>query len=202
MSSGVTLPLVTALEAIWLAIQERHPDVPDVVLTLGAGSLGERAGQLRLGHFAADRWQHGEHERLPELFVGGEGLQRRPVEILGTLLHEAAHAVAHVRGIKDTSRQGRFHNTRFKALAEELGITVATTGNIGWSNGIVPETIAAGAEVGPLCRTRWGQPPWCVDDKPSGGGLYQGDVWSSWWYECDSRRSRPLTWSDGRLDAE
>lgn len=116
--------------------------MPDVILTLGAGSLGERAGQLRLGHFAADRWQHGENERLPELFVGGEGLQRRPVEILGTLLHEAAHAVAHVRGIKDTSRQGRFHNTRFKALAEELGITVANTGSIGWSSTSVPEETA------------------------------------------------------------
>lgn len=94
MSRGVTVPLVTALEAIWLAIQQRHPDVPDVVLTLGAGSLGERAGHLRLGHFAANRWQHGENERLPELFVGGGRLQRRPVEILGTLLHEAAHAAA------------------------------------------------------------------------------------------------------------
>lgn len=38
--------------------------------------------------------------------MGGEGLARGPVEVLGTLLHEAAHAVAHVRGIKDTSLPG------------------------------------------------------------------------------------------------
>lgn len=98
VSESITLPLVAALETAWSAIQHRHRDVPDVVLTLGAGSIGER-GALRLGHFAAARWQHGEAERLPELFVGGEGLQRTPAEILGTLLHEAAHGVAHVRSI-------------------------------------------------------------------------------------------------------
>lgn len=44
-----------------------------------------------------------------------------------------AHALAHVRGIKDTSRQGRWHNTKFKALAEELGIEVSKDPRIGWS---------------------------------------------------------------------
>jgi hypothetical protein len=71
--------------------------------------------------------------RLPEVFVGGEGLARGPADVLGTLLHEAAHALAHVRGIKDTSRQGRWHNARFKALAEEIGIQVTRDASIGWS---------------------------------------------------------------------
>jgi hypothetical protein len=64
---------------------------------------------------------------------------RGPVDVLGTLLHEAAHAAAHVRGIKDTSRQGRWHNARFKALAEELGIEVAKDPAIGWSPTTLPE---------------------------------------------------------------
>jgi len=45
----VTGPLVVAIERTWAAIQERHPDVPDVVLTLGNGSA--RPGQLTPGHF-------------------------------------------------------------------------------------------------------------------------------------------------------
>jgi hypothetical protein len=73
------------------------------------------------------------------MFVGGEGLALGPVDVLGTLLHEAAHALAHARGIKDTSRQGRYHNRRYAALAEELGLTVAETGAIGWSATRVPE---------------------------------------------------------------
>jgi hypothetical protein len=73
------------------------------------------------------------------VFVGGEeGLARGPAEVLGTLLHEAAHALAHVRGIKDTSRQGRWHNTRFKALAEGLGIDVIKDSRIGWSPTTIP----------------------------------------------------------------
>lgn len=85
----------------WAAIQARHPDVPGVVIALGAGSGGKRG--LKLGHFAADRWQRGDG-KLPELFVGGEGLSRGSRGVLGTLLHEAAHGVASTRDIQDTSR--------------------------------------------------------------------------------------------------
>jgi hypothetical protein len=52
--------------------------------------------------------------------------------VLTTLLHEAAHALAHERGVKDTSRQGRWHNAKFKALAEELGIEVTKARTPGW----------------------------------------------------------------------
>ncbi|MBA2309356.1 MAG: hypothetical protein H0W01_08705 [Pseudonocardiales bacterium] len=76
--------------------------------------------------------------RLPEVFIGGEGLVRGPADVLATLLHEAAHALAHVRGIKDTSRQGRWHNAKFKALAEELGIEVTKDPRIGWSPTAIP----------------------------------------------------------------
>jgi hypothetical protein len=131
--------LVTALDRTWAAIMARHPDVPAVVIALGSGS-GQR--RLKLGHFAPERWQRGEG-RVPELFIGGEGLARGAGPVLGTLLHEAAHGVAATRGIQDTSRQGRFHNTRYKALAEELGITVEKDGSIGWSKTTVPDATAA-----------------------------------------------------------
>ena len=65
--------------------------------------------------------------------ISGEGLRRTPAEVLGTLLHEAAHALAHARGIKDTSRQGRYHNKHFKTHAEELGLTVEHDDRNGWS---------------------------------------------------------------------
>jgi hypothetical protein len=147
MAAGrISTPMVEALEQAWVEIRCRHPDVPPVVVVLGAGSLGTPG--LRLGHFAAMRWHH-EHAgeqggHLAEVFVGGEGLQRGPADVLGTLLHEAAHALAHVRGIKDTSRQGRWHNARFKALAEELGIEVSKDPRIGWSPTRLPMSIRAG----------------------------------------------------------
>jgi hypothetical protein len=132
--------LITAIDRTWAAIQKRHPDVPSVVIALGAGS-GGKAG-LKLGHFAAERWQQAS-TRLPELFIGGEGLAGGARGVLGTLLHEGAHGVASVREIQDTSRQGRFHNARYRALAEELGLTAARTGTIGWSDTTVPDVTAA-----------------------------------------------------------
>ena len=51
--------------------------------------------------------------------------------------------MASAREIQDTSRQGRFHNTRYHALAEELGLTAAKSGAIGWSATTVPGATAA-----------------------------------------------------------
>ncbi|WP_156046190.1 hypothetical protein [Herbidospora cretacea] len=54
----------------------------------------------------------------PELFIAGELLALGAARVLQTMLHEAAHALAHVRGIKDTSRSGnRYHNSLFAELA-------------------------------------------------------------------------------------
>jgi hypothetical protein len=124
--------VVRALEMSWEAIRGRHPDVPAAVMITGAGSGGHRAG-LRLGHFAASRWQLSAAERVAELFVGGEGLERGGAEILGTLLHEAAHGLAYVRQIRESSRQGRYHNRRFCQLAEEVGLEVEHHASLGWS---------------------------------------------------------------------
>ena len=76
--------------------------------------------------------------------ISGEGLRRSPAEVLGTLLHEAAHALAYARGIKDTSRQGRYHNKHFKTCAEQLGLTVEHDDRNGWSaSTITPATETA-----------------------------------------------------------
>nr|AAK20155.1 hypothetical protein [Frankia torreyi] len=91
------------------------------------------------GHFGPDLWTSAQAP-VPELFLAGELLHQvdgQPVghRALQTLLHEAAHGLAHVRGIKDTSRSGnRYHNRRYAALATELGLVppVEPDGR-GWS---------------------------------------------------------------------
>jgi hypothetical protein len=77
------------------------------------------------------------------VLVAGESLHRGPVPTFGTLIHEAAHALAIARGIRDTSRQNRYHNKRFKALAEELGIEVSYSSSLGWSETTVPDKTVA-----------------------------------------------------------
>lgn len=131
--------LVTTIGKVWSAIRNQHPDVPDVVVTLGAGA--KKRG-LVLGHFAASAWQAGD-DQVPELFVGGEGLKSGADALLVTLLHEAAHGVAHTREIKDTSRQGRYHNEKYRVLATELGLTVTKDAKLGWSASALAEGTAA-----------------------------------------------------------
>jgi hypothetical protein len=159
--------LVAALERTWTAIRRRHPQVPEVVMAVASGSVGRR-GELKLGHFADRRWTVASAER-PELFVGGEGLAAGPVEVLGTLLHEAAHGLAATRRIQDTSRQGRYHNRRrYATLARELGLTVQRAGARGWTATAVPAetTTVYAAVVDDLARALV---LWRRAEHPSGG---------------------------------
>jgi len=137
---GAASLLVACLERTWTTIRTRYPDVPDVVLVVASGSEGKR---LNLGHFAPHRWEVAGADRH-EVLVGGEGLHRGPLEVLGTLLHEAAHGLAQARSVQDTSRGGRYHNRRYATLARELGLAVASVKPIGWSATTVPEATAAG----------------------------------------------------------
>jgi hypothetical protein len=115
------------------------------VIVVASGS-DPRSRRLNLGHFAAGRWQLTSSDQptgRAEVLVSGEGLQRGPVDVLGTLLHEAAHGLTYARKVSDTSRQGRYHNRRYASLARELGLEVAHLHPIGWSATSVPEPTAA-----------------------------------------------------------
>jgi curved DNA-binding protein CbpA len=132
--------ILKVLEDTWLEIRRRHPEIPLAVIIIASGTDGKQA---RLGHHAPGRWNVAGEQRT-EIMISGEGLRRAPAEVLATLLHEAAHALAHERGIKDTSRQGRYHNKQFKTHAEELGLHVEHDDRIGWSaSTITPATHAA-----------------------------------------------------------
>ncbi|HUM06366.1 MAG TPA: hypothetical protein VLT90_12955 [Terriglobales bacterium] len=139
----MTVTLVSAVASAWKKIRELNPDVPKVILTVGSGTLGARKGIVHLGHFAANRWQHTDDTKYPELFVGGEGLRQGAEELLSTLLHEAAHGVAHVRKVQDTSRQGRYHNDAYAKLAGEIGLEVNKDAKNGWNQTRVTDDIRA-----------------------------------------------------------
>ena len=133
--------LVAALEHAWSAIRSHHPEVPQVVIVVASDS-DPHSRRLNLGHFAAGRWQLTSADQptdRAEVLVSSEGLQRGPVDVLGTLLHEAAHGLAYARKVSDTSRQGRYHNRRYATLAGELGLEVAHLNPIGWSATSVPD---------------------------------------------------------------
>ena len=132
--------ILKVLEDIWLEIRRRHPEIPLAVIIIASGTGGKHP---RWGYHAPGRWNVAGEQR-PEIMISGEGLRRVPGEVLATLLHEAAHALACERGIKDTSRQGRYHNKQFKTCAEELGLYVEHDDRNGWSaSTITPGTASA-----------------------------------------------------------
>jgi hypothetical protein len=147
--------LIAALEQTWADIRRRTPQLPEVVVVTGTG-LSSSAVHIdaKWGHFGADHWVEGRPteegqgaaldfsaaRRKPELFISGECLAEGHRQTLQTMLHEAVHALAHARGVKDTSRGGKYHNRReFVALAGELGLA--------WPDGQRPHPVIGFSEV-------------------------------------------------------
>lgn len=130
MDEQTSVALIHALACAWTEIRRHHPDVPGVVL-LPAPAAGRRI----LGHFAALRWSAAKKEGafMHEVVVSAEYLNRDPVDIVETLLHEAAHAMNFARGVRDCSKN-QYHNKHFKASAEELGLAVASMEHYGFAH--------------------------------------------------------------------
>ncbi len=137
-------------EEVWAGIRDRHPELPEVVIMVGAG---ERRGKLEtLGHWSAARWRVPRKDgpaHVGEVMIAAEGFKFGAAEALDTLLHEAAHALAWVRKIQDTSRGCRYHNKRYAAIAREVGLVVEEMGKHGWAKTTVPPQtlLAYNAEV-------------------------------------------------------
>jgi hypothetical protein len=134
--------LVAACEEAWAAIQRRHPEVPDAVIVLGTGV--ERGRLVKLGHWWGGRWIADGNVR-GEVLLAGEALHLAPEAVFEVLLHEAAHGMNAARGVQDSSRGGRYHNARFKATAEDLGLIVKNGPPYGWAR----------TSIGPVARGRY-----------------------------------------------
>jgi hypothetical protein len=167
--------IITALEQAWAAVRDQHPDVPDVVVVTGAGShqKGTPEGYRLRGHHWPERWVTDPAERrIPELFMAGELLAAGGRAVLEVMLHEGTHALAVVRGIKDTSAEGnRYHNKRFVALATEMGLRGPDRPEkvIGWSDcRITDETAAAYADV--ISAIDSARLPFLLDESLGTGG--------------------------------
>jgi hypothetical protein len=128
--------VLAVLEDTWTAIRRHHGQVPPVVVIIASGTDSR---QPKWGHYASGRW-YASNVKHAEVMISGEGLARTPRDVLATLLHEAAHALAAARGITDTSRQGRYHNKKYAVLAAELGLDVTETPGFGWTVTTVPDT--------------------------------------------------------------
>lgn len=139
--------VVRLLERVHARIRQNHPEVPEVVIVTGAG-MGYGG---KWGHFRPQGWTAKDDDQashIHEMFMAGETLAKGARQVLQTMIHESAHALAEHRGEKDTSRQGRWHNQVFRKTAEELGLEYKANGlkadkTIGFSQvTLTAETVA------------------------------------------------------------
>lgn len=112
------------------AASRRQDELPGLVETLQDDVVMTTGGttQRALGWFAEEAWRYGDRQ-VHELFLNAD--RRNPhtgisaaEDVLTTLLHEDCHVRAHAQGIKDTSRDGRYHNRKFAEIALSIGLTI------------------------------------------------------------------------------
>ena len=68
-----------------------------------------------------------------ELNIAAEVLNYPIEEITDTFLHEMCHIFCRIHKIREVSRNGTYHNKRFKEVAEAHGLTCIPYGQYGWN---------------------------------------------------------------------
>jgi hypothetical protein len=114
MDDHTEIDNVAILQAVWGGIQRRHPDVPDVVIDIRVLQVHPDGTVPPAAYFIP--------APVPTVVVTDWAVVSPRAEVLKFLLHEAAHALAYVRGVKDGREP--YHTKAFGALAAELGLWV------------------------------------------------------------------------------
>ena len=120
----VTQYLVKIFKAINETYFENELETPTITIQSTAGAYG---------HVTTGKVWHNQETATHELNVSADYLTRPIENIVATLIHEACHLYAIQNGIKDTSNHGVYHNSRFKALAEERGLIISRHEKYGWT---------------------------------------------------------------------
>lgn len=126
-------PMIEELESLFSKLNDRlfNGELETPVITIAPDTC--RA----YGWFTTWRaWKEtddNDSEGYYEINVTSDYLNRTPVEIAGTLLHEMVHLYNQMNNIQDTSRGGNYHNKNFKIAAESHGLKVTKTPKSGFS---------------------------------------------------------------------
>ena len=139
-----TLTKTENLSGIVSALEGAHEIIREKTGAPRATILVTRKTGRTMGHFThAKLWKAGE-ESFHEIMVSANYFERGARAVLGTLLHEIAHSLDLQAGIQGVTGDG-YHNQKFKATAEALGLTITNAKGIGWSV----------TEVSDECAERW-----------------------------------------------
>ena len=101
-------------------------ELPKVVITV-------QSSPRTYGHYTKyNAWSDSE-KGFREINLSAENLDRSVFLTISTLTHEMVHHYCDLKGIKDCSRNGTYHNKRFKEQAEQRGLIIEYDSKIGYS---------------------------------------------------------------------
>lgn len=115
--------ILAALETAWEVIQSRHPDLPAVTITTGVAVKRDGLNWSLRDAVAAQEVTAVVSTEPPELRLSGATLKAGPNAVLTGMLHQATHAQCALRGVRDCTNRGKWHNRKFREAALEFGLT-------------------------------------------------------------------------------
>ncbi|MEO6090973.1 MAG: hypothetical protein ABIQ18_48510 [Umezawaea sp.] len=149
LTTARTEHLVHVLAELVAAVRGHVPQLPHVEVRVADLPTSHRAAAhahrytLRTPHHTGDGGRQADDVDAYMLVIGVDVLAGGVPDVLGTVLHAAAHVVNDAAGTVDTSRGGRYHNRLFLAAAAEVGLDVEETARDGWAATSVPAAAAA-----------------------------------------------------------
>jgi hypothetical protein len=129
-----SLLLLSAISQVWATIRMHHAEVPSIMLI---PSVYTRQRQRRSNtSFGGFKWGVGEtsdRRMVHEVFVYINLMGGDPESVVADLLHEAAHAINHGRGVMDVAQTSQYHNGVFRDTAIEVGLEVEQVKHYGYA---------------------------------------------------------------------
>ena len=101
-------------------------ELPNVVITI-------QSSPRTNGHITTQKIWNGVDDCYYEINISAEHLNRPCEQVMATLVHEMVHLYCMENGIADTSKNGRYHNKRFKAECEKRDLHIEYAQYIGYS---------------------------------------------------------------------
>lgn len=117
------------MEKAWRALRTIHPEIPDAVLTF----VNAQSRRRMLGYFAQSAWKI-KRGAAHEIAISPQ-LIHEPKDLVGTMLHEAAHAVLHEAGKGGGIGSTPYYHTKeFRDQCVEFGLEcVFLNSRYGWA---------------------------------------------------------------------
>lgn len=123
-------PAIEELNRFFLMLNEVYfnGELEKPIITLNTDTTSGAYGWITVQKV----WSSKDGQWFREINLCAEYLHRDAELLISTLQHEMCHLFNIQRGIQDTSRGGRYHNTKFKEVAENHGLLVEKSEKYGY----------------------------------------------------------------------